>query len=222
MSSELLTTIADVLKIPCKDSKYPFKIVDSKPEKDLYMVHYDVDEINNSPKDSIERKLRGVIVSEEDGIIVPSFGYTPTIVLDDFDIKTVENVTEKQGQVHNLKEFNTTKILPMFDGTLLRVWKYKNEIHISSHKKIDAVNSRWGTSGKFVELFKKYTEEIFDLEDLFNTEGVEESLEQEYTSIKIHNFLLVDNDLMISSKLSLDEANSANLPCNSSLILFEI
>jgi hypothetical protein len=217
MSNELLTTIADVLKIECsvETSKYPFKIVDSKPEKDLYMVHYDVDEINNSPKDSVERKLRGVIVSEEDGIIVPSFGYTPTIVLDDFDIKTVENVTEKQGQVHNLKEFNTTKILPMFDGTLLRVWKYKNEIHISSHKKIDAINSRWGTSGKFVDLFKKYTEEIFDLEDLFNTEGVEESLEQEYTSIKIHNFLLVDNDLMISSKLSLDNITGFVLYINS-------
>ena len=211
MSNEVLTTIAEILKIEIKDGKYPFKIVDSKPDQGLYMVHYDVDKINNTSKDSVERNLRGVIISESEGIIVPSFGYTPTIILDDFDIKTVENVVEKQGQVHNLKEFNTTKILPMFDGTLLRVWKYKGEIHVSSHKKIDAINSRWGTSGKFVELFKKYTEGTFDLEDLFSSSEDSENL----ISPKIHNFLLVDNDLMISSKLALDNISGFVLYINS-------
>jgi hypothetical protein len=190
-------TIASTLHIESKDGKYPFKIVDSKHDHGVYMIHYDVDEINNSSKDSIDRSLRGVIVSESEGILVPSFGYTPTIVLDDFDIKTTEQVTEKHGQVHILKEFNTTKILPMFDGTLLRVWKYKGEIHISSHKKMNAVNSRWGTSGKFVELFNKYTESLFSMDDLFG-------IVSEDSKPQIHNFLLVDNDLMISSKLPLD------------------
>jgi hypothetical protein len=213
MSNEVLTTIAEILKVEIKDGKYPFKIVDSKPDQGLYMVHYDVDEINRSPKDSIERNLRGVIISESEGIIVPSFGYAPTIILDDFDIKTLENVTENYGQTHNLKEFNTTKILPMFDGTLLRVWKYKNEIHISSHKKIDAINSRWGTSGKFVELFKKYTEGTFSLEDLFSSTENQDS--ENLISPKIHNFLLVDNDLMISSKLSLDNITGFALYINS-------
>jgi hypothetical protein len=88
----------------------------------------------------------------------------------------------------------------MFDGTLLRVWKYKDNIYISTHRKIDASNSRWGTSGKFVDLFKKYIESSFKLEDLFGAISAKSDSED----IQIHNFLLVDADLMICSKLPLD------------------
>lgn len=191
-------TIAKILNIESENGTYPFKIVDSKEDQGLYMIHYDVDEIGKTELDSVDRSYRGVIVSDVDGIIVPSFGYTPSIVLDDFDIKTATEHIDKDGHKHKLEDFGTTKMFPMFDGTLLRVWKYKDQIHISSHKKIDALNSRWGTSGKFVELFVKYTKDIFGehQEHLFDEENNEK--------VQIHNFLLVDVDLMISSKLHLD------------------
>jgi hypothetical protein len=68
-----------LVDIESKNGKYPFKIVDTKEDLGLYMIHYDVDEIGNTDKDDKSRFLRGTIVSEEKGIIVPSFGYTPTI-----------------------------------------------------------------------------------------------------------------------------------------------
>ena len=193
-------TIAKILNIESENGTYPFKIVDSKEDHGLYMIHYDVDEIGKTEYNSVNRSYRGVIVSDVDGIIVPSFGYTPSIVMDDFDLKIkVEDVlTDKDGHKHKLEDFGIDKVYPMFDGTLLRVWKYKDQIHISSHKKIDSINSRWGTSGKFVELFTKYTKDIFGekQEYLFDEENKE--------TVQIHNFLLVDIDLMISSKLHLD------------------
>jgi hypothetical protein len=191
-------TIAKILNIESENGKYPFKVVDSKEDHGLYMIHYDADEIGKTTKDSIDRSYRGVIVSDVDGIIVPSFGYTPSIVMDDFDVKVEDELTDKDGNKHKLGDFGITRMFPMFDGTLLRVWKYKDQIHISSHKKIDAINSRWGTSGKFVELFTKYTKDIFGehQENLFDENNKEK--------IQIHNFLLVDIDLMISSKLHLD------------------
>jgi len=191
--------IAKHLGVEAVEGKYPFKIVDSKPDLDIHMVHYDVDVISLTPKDSPIRKLRGVIVSEENGILVPSFGYTPTIVSDNYSKAMLSPLEDKDGNTHDMKEFLVKDVFPMFDGTLLRVWMYKKQIYISSHKKIDAVNSRWGTSGKFVELFKKYTESSFDVSDLFATDDL-----MDPDLIQIHNFLLVDRDLMICSKLPLD------------------
>lgn len=200
MVSELtmnIDSIATLLNINKNEKgEYPFKIVDSKSELGIYMIHYDVDTINETKVDDITRQLRGVIVSDNKGIIVPSFGYTPTIVCDVYPEKD-EVLKDKDGNEYSLSLFDVKDLFPMFDGTLLRVWKYNGNIFISSHKKIDASNSRWGTSGKFVELFKKYTESTFKVEDLFPADS-SESLDG---PVQVHNFLLVDEDLLIASKL---------------------
>ena len=142
----------ELVGVESKNGKYPFRIVDTKEDFGLSMIHYDVDEIGNTDKEDKSRFLRGTIVSEEKGIIVPSFGYTPTIVCDKFPEDENEILTDKDGKTHTLKDFGLKSVFPMFDGTLLRVWKYKDNIYVSTHRKIDASNSRWGTSGKFVTI----------------------------------------------------------------------
>jgi hypothetical protein len=191
-----IDSIASILKIMKNEKgEYPFKIVDSKSDLGIFMIHYDVDTIGQTPKDSVIREFRGAIVSEEKGVIVPSFGYTPTIITDSFP-ELDEVMKDKDGNEHTLTLFGMKDVFPMFDGTLLRVWKYNGNIFISTHKKMDASNSRWGTSGKFVELFTKYTENTFKVEDLFPMDSAENM-----NDVKVHNFLLVDSDLMIASKI---------------------
>jgi hypothetical protein len=190
-------TIAKLLNFEANEKgKYPFRIVDTKTDLGVHMIHYDVDTIGETEVNDSIRNLRGSIVLEEKGIIVPSFGYTPTIITDSFDEHG--DFEDKDGNKHSLDEFwksgDRKDILPMFDGTLLRVWKYNGTIYISTHKKIDATNSRWGASEKFVDMFKRYIEGVFDLEDLFK--DISDS-----SDIPVHNFLLVNIDLMIASKL---------------------
>lgn len=196
MSSMESSKIAEVVGVDKVNGEYPFKVVDNKSDQGLYMIHYDVDEIGGYPSDSSVRNLRGVIVSDMDGVLVPSFGYTPTIISNKYPTDSKEKLTDKDGNEYTLEEFGVKDVFPMLDGTLLRVWKYKDVIHISTHKKMDATNSRWGTSAKFVDLFNNYTEGTFKVEDLFKDSN-------ESANPVIHNFLLVDVDLMISSKLPL-------------------
>jgi len=200
MSSMEPSKIAEIVGVDKMNGEYPFKVVDTKSDHGLYMIHYDVDEIGNFSSDSPEKNLRGVIVSDMDGVLVPSFGYTPTIISNKYPTDSKEKLTDKDGNEYTLDEFGVKDVFPMLDGTLLRVWKYKDTIHISTHKKMDATNSRWGTSGKFVDLFNKYTEKTFKVEDLFTEDSAKDS------KPVIHNFLLVDVDLMISSKLPLDSS----------------
>lgn len=198
-------SIAKLLKLEANEKgKYPFRIVDSKTDLGIHMIHYDVDTIGETEVNDSTRNLRGSIVLEEKGIIVPSFGYTPTIVTDDLESDILKNgeFQDKDGNKHSLDEFwkssDKKDILPMFDGTLLRVWRYNGTIYISTHKKIDATNSRWGASEKFVDMFKRYIEGVFTLEDLFKESS-------DSSGIPVHNFLLVNVDLMIASKLHFDD-----------------
>ena len=123
-------SIATLLNINKNEKgEYPFKIVDSKSDLGIYMIHYDVDTINETKVDDIARQLRGVIVSDNKGIIVPSFGYTPTIICDVYPEKD-EVLKDKDSNEYSLSLFDVKDVFPMFDGTLLRVWKYNGNISI--------------------------------------------------------------------------------------------
>jgi hypothetical protein len=190
-----------------EDSKSYFKVIDTNETEGYNLVHYNVDIINSTKPQDFLRRVRGLIV-KDNKVIVESFGYTPTVVVsemtEDFTFIDTDSHTHKL-----MKEFmDVTPVYPLLDGTLLRVWKQGEAIHISTHKKLNASKSHWGSSQTFTELFKKYTQNYFNVEDLF-------SIEDTCDKVVCHNFLLVDSDLLICSQVDLGEKSGFVLYINS-------
>ena len=174
---------------------YPFKVLDSDVENGLYLLHYDDATIGSSSNKNL-RQLRGTIVDIESGIICNSFGYTPTIISDRItpDANGYWKATDTDGHI---QEFNVQEAIfqCLYEGCLMRVWKHKNKVYHSTHRRLSADGSRWGSSDYFTSLYTKYggprDEELFDPE-------------KPYSSL-CHFFLIVDRQLMMSSKLPLGD-----------------
>jgi hypothetical protein len=182
-------------------AKDNINVIDKHESLGLKLHHYDQNEVKkSSPKDSL-RKVRGLVTNSSGVVVATSFGYTPTIVLD----KLTDNYdfVDIDGKNQNINPSSVKAIYPMLDGTLIRVWKHQSKIFVSTHKKIDASKSHWGSSENFTNLFLKYTENYFNLEDLF-PETIEEKYGVEMPPV-IHNFLLVDMDTLVCSKINLGE-----------------
>ena len=99
--------------------------------------------------DSDELKAyRGVVVSGTT-IVAPSLGYTPEY-----------NETELD-QIHDLDPMNYS-FYPSREGTLLRVFFHNGKWYLSTHRKLDAFKSRWGSDTSFGDLFVQSIGQTFD------------------------------------------------------------
>lgn len=164
------------------DGKYPFMLQDYNPELQLCLIHYNESNIGKTSLENPLREHRGTIIDlNENKIVCGSIGYIPEIVVKDANflqpssIFDVSGLQDKDGHIHSLTRFRTMKqdalgyynlsgkecfdIVPTYDGTNIRVWKYKGKILISTNKKIDASNSKWGVETQtFEQLFYKCAE----------------------------------------------------------------
>jgi len=172
-------------------------VLDKNESLGLKLYHYDQNEVKKSSSEDSLRKVRGLVTTNSDFVVAKSFGYTPTVVLD--KLPEIYDFTDVDGKNHIIDPSTIQGIYPMLDGTLIRVWKYQDNIFISTHKKIDASKSHWGSSENFTNLFLKYTENYFKLEDLFK-----DNYDVEMPPM-VHNFLLVDMDTLVCSKINLGE-----------------
>jgi hypothetical protein len=179
---DLIASILNLTHLKNDDGKYPFKIINEY--ETLNLIHYDSNTISKTASDSEIRKLRGIIIdTEEKKVVCPSFGCTPTII---------SNVLPEPKSIvkdsHNIEYTfpETFKISPVTEGTMIRVWKYKNELLFSTHKRINCENSKWGSSGFFKKLFMDYIKDY--------------NLESMVTDGKIANFILMDKNLTIATK----------------------
>ena len=98
---------------------------------DLKLYHYI--HCDNSSSDDV-MSSRGIIRCG-DNIVCKTFGFTPEIVSSD-----VENVKS------SISSFNQCKIYDAEEGATLRVFFHNNQWHLSTHRKINAYQSRWGSS----------------------------------------------------------------------------
>jgi hypothetical protein len=193
-------------------SKNNFKIIDTNENEGYNMVHYNNEAVSSTKPEDFLRRVRGLII-KENKVLIESFGYTPTAVVSEIIPDEKDNFifTDTDLHTHIIHKDSLEKnpIYPLLDGTLIRVWKYKKNIHISTHKKLDAFKSHWGSSETFVELFNKYTCNYFNLEELFDDTNVENDI------AVCHNFLLVDKDLLICSQIDMGEKSGFVLYINS-------
>jgi len=91
-----------------------------------------------------EKKMRGIIYDTEEKEIVPSFGYTDLYTVDD-----KEMIKEIINPISDWKFYSS------IEGTLLRCFYYQNKWYLSTHRKLDAFQSRWSCKYTFGELFVK-------------------------------------------------------------------
>jgi hypothetical protein len=178
--------------------RYPFVISDSDPSTGLYLLHYDDNTVGASMNSNV-RKLRGTIVDIESGIICSSFGYVPTVISEKIVYDSNSGNVRLEDTDGHIQEFSVSdaKFQCLYDGCLMRVWKHKGRVYHSTHRRLEASNSSWGSSDYFTALYAKYGGPSDN--ELFDPEKPHSSL--------CHIFFIVDRSLMMCSKLPLGDSD---------------
>jgi len=178
---ELTQKVAEILKV---DTNSGWSVVDTF--ENLAMVHYNEDANMN-----LVGHLRGVLVDlEKELIITDSFGYTPTIVSDKIEFKNGHlNMIDKEGNGFIFNESNVI-INKLYEGVVIRVIWYNNKCFFLTHKKINPIKSRWGSSKYFLDMYKEANGPT--AEQLFDTS-------KPYSNT-CYFFLVVDKSLFVGTR----------------------
>ena len=120
-------------------------VTDTNFELNLAVYHYSDD----TPLTDREKlNVRGIVRDTETGeTVVKTFGYTPEVLSTDH---------EKLNEwIAPLVRGEETKFYKSYEGTLLRVWSWQDQWFLSTHRKLDAYKSRWGSNKSYGELFNR-------------------------------------------------------------------
>lgn len=109
----------------------------SKTDDDGSLQVYSYNYCDNKSTNDL-KKCRGLVFNG-DNLVFNSLGFTPEY--NESDQQTLSN-----DSLENYKFF------PSEEGTLIRVFYY-NKWYVSTHRKLDAFNSRWGSQKSFGEIF---------------------------------------------------------------------
>lgn len=119
----------------------------------LYHYNNDAVDINSNP---LLKQIRGIVFDENENLIMRGFPYTPEFLHDDPNLG---------AHIGNIAQYQTCL---SFEGTIVRVFFYKNKWYVSTHKKIDADNSYWASRDvSFGELFRQAVDQTIAYPDSF-------------------------------------------------------
>lgn len=182
---EITQRAKEILRLP---DIHGWSVVDS--DEDTALVHYR----DNSDK-SVYGHIRGLFLDLEVGaIIADSFGYTPTAI--DSELSESNGciiVKDKEGVTHNFL-LEEAIIKRVFEGVVIRVIWRKNKLYRITHKKINPIRSRWGSSRSFIEMYEAAGGP--SAEQLFDTT-------KPYSST-CYDFLVVDQSLLVGTRQKVD------------------
>lgn len=90
------------------------------------------------------KAVRGHIKTLDGKLVCKSFAYTPEILTTNAELvdRFIKPLVDAQAPAFT-----------SFEGSLLRVWCFENKWWISTHRRIDAFRSRWGSDISYGELF---------------------------------------------------------------------
>ena len=138
------------------------KIIITDRVDDLICYHFDSATIES---DISIKQYRGIIKNSEDKIICKTFSFTPEFASNDS-----ENINK---YVIPFIQNPNVVYTPAFEGCLIRLFNYSDKWYISTHKKIDAFTSKWGSDRTFGELFldaHRFSEEYKECQTYTNDE----------------------------------------------------
>lgn len=180
-------TIASITGIPNTKN---WEIIDQIPDKGLYMIHY-----TKTADLKLYGQLRGVVIDIiNKQIVCRSYAHSPIAVYD--ELKLTDNeliIHDENGTIHTINK-NNLRIKRGYEGVLIRIFKHDDVIYFSTHKKINAVKSRWGNGVTFIQMYNELV--VLDPYDMFGPEP---------SSPVVQLFILVHPDVQIVSKIDLIE-----------------
>ena len=193
--------VAAALKVPVVDD---WEIYDEDPEHHLVLVH-----TNPDADLATYGWIKGLVLDTTTWkVVCQSYGNSTTVSLamtrDLAPLKTYVRAPKEAPVVAEVFRFVTVdgqrlelnsdrlQWVDGYDGTLVRVWKHRGEVYVSSHKRIHTDKATWGGSPPFKQL---YTELGGPTDALF---GDAES------SRVVFTFLMVHPALQIGSHVPMD------------------
>ena len=123
------------------------KLVDSDHDTGLEMFSY----TNCNDEDSLTVKQCRGVVFYKDELVMKTFPYTPEFHTG--DMANLRNVLEPI--------FSTSQFFESMEGTLIRMFNFKGKWFISTHRKLNAFKSKWGSDETFGNSFKNALEYEF-------------------------------------------------------------
>lgn len=160
------------------------------------------------------RKVRGIIVDLKTGAIVcDSYGHTQSLpcyepiveqITESTPNGTMQIATQIAMYINSVEtapeepaKFNigrrtfdsgSTKLFLGYEGVMVRVFKWNNEIFFSTHRRINAYNSDWGGRKQFFKLYQELNGP--DLSSLFG---------EEHYSPYCYMFLIAHDEIRLAS-----------------------
>lgn len=161
-SSNTIVEVVDSdqeLILQCANIQNCFESSSPKREKRLEVVENSL--FQDLTEDEI-RKVRGTIVDRKTRKIVCNGGVFP------YEYTAIEKENFLQKMVELNHKIEDMDIEYSFEGTVIRIF-YHKKWYISTHRKLDADRSKWGSNNSFKFLFEKGLKESYNLElkDLF-------------------------------------------------------
>jgi hypothetical protein len=124
--------------VPSETSFDKKELKDVDLEQGLILTHFE--DCNNLSEKNIKEK-RGIITDMNGNLVCKTFPfideYTP------FELENKNNIL----MTKNLRFFES------HEGTLVRLYYYNNHWNLSTHKKINAFDSHWGSKESFGQMF---------------------------------------------------------------------
>lgn len=201
-----LNIIRQYFNLPQSADKY-WNIItyDEFQTKQIYLLRYKKELLNELYAEKfsltvIEKILsfRGLIITIENKnlyIITGSYSYTPVITtykqipINADIIELKDNITE---QIYHIDFTDpNTSMIPFFEGPIIRISKYQNQIYMSTSKHLDIKYWSQYNMPSLSQLYEKYNGP--DPKLFFGTEP---------TSNVTHLIMIVNGRLMSSSKLN--------------------
>lgn len=154
-----------------------FQKVDENDDVEMYHFKYD-DDIY------LDLKVKGLVVDKVSQEVVCA----TSMHTDEYDLTMIDTIPD----IFSI-DWSQTTVLYSEEGCFLRVYHYNNEWYISTHRKLNADNSKWGSKYSFKTLFvHALTELLYNENDqrLFNLDvDFFNKLDKNY----VYTFLLRNN-----------------------------
>lgn len=197
-----VNVICELVDLPVRLMPRYFGVIDklifkeNDVEDTLYLLHHEPDMDVLSKLFSEEGaevlnkvlSIRGTIISiNEKKILRKSYGCTLNVVVD-YDRLTNEDVTVKLLGCETLIPFSRAELYQHYGGTFVSFWMYKGVRMFSTHKRIDARNSRWVDTTPFIEIFEND-------QDSFTRDNIPFADPED-----VHHFILNDRELLVDVK----------------------
>jgi hypothetical protein len=110
-------------------------------------------------EDDIIKQCRGIVFNG-DRIVLKAYSYTPEYTTSSDSISSFIN-SDSYTNISDYKCFDS------YEGTLIRVFNWNDKWYVTTHKKLNAFKSKWGSKDSFGKLFKDAISHEYEKHETF-------------------------------------------------------